>query len=83
MTVSEKRHWTAEQSSHPDAKADGWVLVYDPMPGGRLNADGRRTYSLRFPALLISDCVGEPEDAAKQIADLLNTAEELGKDRSA
>jgi hypothetical protein len=42
-------HWTAEQTAHPDAKADRWAIIYDPTPGGRDNGDGTRSYGLRFP----------------------------------
>lgn len=67
--------WTAEQTAHPDAKGERWAIVYDPTPGGRDNGDGTRTYSLRFPALLISDCVAEPGKTAHEIAEILNRAE--------
>lgn len=70
-----KTHWKAEQTSHPDAKADRWALVYDPTPGGKRNDDGTTTYSLRFPALLISDLVSEPDKVAHEIAEMLNEAE--------
>ena len=72
MTSERKQHWTAERTAHPDARAGGWALVYDPTPGGRKNEDGSTSYSLRFPALLISDCVSEPEMAAREIATALN-----------
>jgi hypothetical protein len=72
-----EHHWTAEQTAHPDAKADRWALVYNPTPGGRDNGDGTRSYGLRFPALLISDIVSDPEAVAKEIADMLNRAEAL------
>lgn len=68
-------HWTAEQTAHPHAKNDRWAIIYDPTPGGRDNGDGTRSYSLRFPALLISDLVSEPEKAAQEMAELLNLGE--------
>jgi len=71
-------HWTAEQTAHPDAKADRWAIIYDPTPGGRDNGDGTRSYGLRFPALLISDWVSDPEQVARQIAEKLNRAEPQG-----
>lgn len=76
MSNATRNHWTAEQTSHPAAKADRWALIYDPTPGGRDNGDGTKSFSLRFPALLISDLVAEPEKAAREIADMLNRAEE-------
>lgn len=68
------QHWTAEQTAHPDAKADRWAIVYNPTPVGRDNGDGTRSYSMRFPALLISDLVSDPEAAARDIAGELNAA---------
>lgn len=67
-----RKHWTAERTAHPCAKADGWAVIYDPTPGGRDNGDGSRSFSLRFPALLISDWVSEPETVARHVADALN-----------
>ena len=65
--------WTAERTAHRGAEgSDGWALVYDPLPGGRKNADGTTTFSMRFPALFISEYVAEPELVARQIADALN-----------
>jgi len=69
-----KQHWTAEQTAHPCAKADRWAIVFDPTPGGRDNDDGTRSYSMRFPALLISDLVSEPDKAARDVARELNAA---------
>lgn len=73
--------WTAEQTSHPDAKADRWALVYDPTPGGKDNGDGTRTYSMRFPALLLADLVAEPEKTAREIAEMLNEAEAARREK--
>ena len=74
--MTTKTKWTAEQTAHPDAKADRWAIVYDPTPGGKDNGDGTRSYSFRFPALFISDLVDDPEQAAQEIAALLNKAED-------
>lgn len=71
------QHWTAEQTAHPDAKNDRWAIVYDPTPGGRDNGDGKKSFSMRFPALLISDCVSDPEASALVIASELNAYPEL------
>lgn len=72
MTDGKKNHWTAERTAHPDAKANRWAIVYDPTPGGKKNEDGSTSYNLRFPALLISDYVNDPEMAARDIANALN-----------
>lgn len=73
-------HWTAECTAHPDAHADGWAIIHDPTPGGRLNEDGSRTFSLRFPALLICEMVANPEAVAKELADYLEAAERIAKE---
>ncbi|MDO5658325.1 MAG: hypothetical protein Q4G36_08385 [Paracoccus sp. (in: a-proteobacteria)] len=73
--MSDKKHWTAERTAHPSAADHKWAIIYDPTPGGRDNGDGTRSYSMRFPALLVSDLVDEPKKAALEIADMLNRAE--------
>lgn len=73
-------HWKAERTAHPGAKGgEGWELVYDPTPGGRKNEDGTTSFSLRFPALLLSEYVAEPEKVAHAIADMLNRAEPVAQ----
>lgn len=74
-----KMHWTAEQTAHQQATADRWAIIHDPTPGGKKNADGSTTFSLRFPALLICDLVSEPEAVAKELADYLEAAERMAK----
>lgn len=74
-----EQHWTAEQTAHPDAKADRWALIYNPTPGGKDNGDGTRSYSLRFPALLISDLCADPQKVAEEITEMLNEAEAARK----
>lgn len=74
--------WTAERSAHPNATADGWAVVYNPTPGGRDNGDGTRSYSMRFPALLICDMVSAPEKVAREVADLLNASEAARKEHT-
>jgi hypothetical protein len=69
--------WTAEQTAHPDAKADRWALIYDPTPGGRDTGNGTRSYGLRFPALLLSDLISNPKDVAEELAEMLNEAEQI------
>ncbi|MAB70291.1 MAG: hypothetical protein CMH91_15330 [Oceanicaulis sp.] len=75
MSETVKTHWTAEQTADPDAENDRWAIYYDPTPGGRDNGDGTRSFSLRFPALLISRLVADPETAAREIAEKLNRVE--------
>jgi hypothetical protein len=79
----DKKTWTAEQTAHPHAKADRWALIYDATPGGRDNGDGTRSYALRFPALLLSDLVNDPENVAKEVAAELNSVGPLRAERDA
>ena len=64
-------HWSAEKQK------SGWVLIYDGTPNGVKNEDGTTSFSLRFPALIVSDWVSEPETAATEIATQLNVHDEL------
>lgn len=64
--------FTAEQTANCKAAKHGWAIVVDPTPGGRDNGDGTRFFSLRFPALLLSEWVGDPEGAAHEVAAALN-----------
>ena len=73
--TDQPQKWTAEQTAHPNAAEHGWAIIYDPTPGGVDKGNGKRSYSMRWPCLLLSDYVDEPEDAAKQIAAALNRAE--------
>lgn len=75
MPNQAKQYWFAEQCSTPEAKNDGWAIYYDPTPGGKKNADGTTSHSLRFPALLLSEFVSDPEKAATEIAALLNKSD--------
>lgn len=70
-----KPEWKAEQTASPQAAEHGWAIIYDPTPGGRLNEDGSRSYSMRFPALLLAEFIDDPEAAATEIAEMLNEAE--------
>lgn len=69
-----RRFFSAERTAHPNAAEDPWAIVYDPTPGGRDNGDGTRSFSLRFPILLLTDYVVEPEKVAADVADALNAA---------
>lgn len=77
--MAEKKHWSAEPSSYRMSREhdDIWALVYDPTPGGRKNDDGTTTYSMRFPALVLSEYVAEPEKVASDLARSLNTHDKL------
>jgi hypothetical protein len=67
-------HWAAELTSYrPSEDAPDFVaLVYDPTPGGRKNEDGTTSFSMRFPALILSEYVSEQQVAAQKIVDELN-----------
>jgi len=69
-----KEYYTAERTAHPSVADHGWAIVYDPTPGGKINADGTRSFSLRFPCLLLTDYIDDPESVAKSVADALNAA---------
>lgn len=68
------QHWTAEPTSYrPSGEADEtWALVYDATPNGRKNADGTTSYSMRIPALIISEYVSDPDQVAADFAGKLN-----------
>lgn len=72
--MTEKLHYTAERTAHPNAAEHRWAVIFDRTPGGRVNADGTRSYSLRFPVLLLTDYVDNPEEVAKDVAAALNEA---------
>lgn len=74
-----KMYWTAERTAHKGASADGWAIIHDPTPGGKRGEDGRTSYSLRFPALLICDIVSDPENVAKELADYLEVGERMSR----
>lgn len=71
MTVEQ---FSAERTAHPKAAEHRWAVIYDPTPGGKLNEDGSRSFALRFPVLLLTDYVAEPEKVAKSVASALNEA---------
>ena len=70
-------YFTAERTAHPNAAEHRWAIVYDPTPGGRKNADGTRSFAMRFPAFLLTDYVSDPEAVAKSAVDALNRARAL------
>jgi hypothetical protein len=72
--MTDNQHFTAETTAHPKAADHRWAIVYDATPGGRDNGDGTRSYSLRFPILLLTDYVHDPEIVAKSVAKALNEA---------
>lgn len=77
--MAEKKHWSAEPSSYRMSREhdDIWALVYDPTPGGRKNDDGTTTYSIRFPAMVLSEYVEGPEKVAADLARSLNSHNKL------
>jgi len=74
-----KQSWTAETTAWrmPRDHHPIWALVYDPTPGGRKNDDGTTSFGLRFPALILSDIVSEPEKIATEIAAKLNASDNI------
>lgn len=71
-------HWSAEENgNYRGPKLSGWIIRYDPTPDGKVNADGSTSYSLNFPALVLTDIVGEPEKQASKIAIALESHEDL------
>lgn len=73
----EAKHWTAGETSSPQAAEHGWAIYYDPTPGGRDNGDGTKSYGLVFPALILYEGLKDPEKVAHEIAEKLNRAETL------
>jgi hypothetical protein len=71
--------WSAEATSyHPDRSYKKRIaLVYDPTPGGVDNGDGSRSFSMRLPALLVTDWIADREKVAGDLANRLNTFDEL------
>ncbi|MBL3569909.1 hypothetical protein BV509_00980 [Rhodovulum sulfidophilum] len=69
--------WSAEKNACCDINGDGWALVWDKIPGGRKNDNGTITFSVRFPMLLASEYLAEPERSMKALADALNAAERI------
>jgi hypothetical protein len=68
------QYFNAEKTAHPNAAEHHWAIVYDPTPGGKPIDGGGRSYSLRFPVLLLTDYVAEPEAVAASVAKALNEA---------
>ena len=72
--MTDNQHFTVETTAHPQAADHCLAIVYDATPGGRDNGDGTRSYSLRFPILLLTDYVHDQESVAKSVAKALNEA---------
>lgn len=79
-----KQHWTAEENNTfktPDDQIhgalSGYVIRYDPHPGGIQHDDGSMSLSLNFPALALTAWVAFPQKIAQQLARNLNTHAEL------
>lgn len=73
--MAETNHWAAEATSYrPSEDApDFMALVYDPTPGGRKNDDGSTSFSMRFPALILTEYVSDPASVAAVLASKLNS----------
>lgn len=67
-------YFVAEKTAHRKAAEHRWAIIYDGPPGGRVNRDGTRSLSMRFPVLLLTDLVADPESVAKSVATALNEA---------
>lgn len=75
-----KKHWTPERNgnylSSPRMKIQlsGYVIRYNPTPEPPRDEQGRPTsFSLTFPALVLTNWVSDGEKIAAQIAQQLNT----------
>lgn len=68
------QQWQAETTTCRDLPDTVWALYWDKTPGGRKNADGSTSYSIKFPILLASDWMGDQEKSMGELADLLNFA---------
>ena len=68
------QYFSAERTAHPKAAEHRWAIVYDATPGGKPMEGGGRSFSLRFPVLLLTDYVDEPEKVATSFAAALNEA---------
>lgn len=74
--TTKNQHWTAKQTASPQAADHGWAIYYDPTPGGKMNDDGSRSFSMKFPALILYEGLSDPEAVAGKIAAMLNRAED-------
>ncbi|KTQ96808.1 hypothetical protein NS226_06760 [Aureimonas ureilytica] len=74
-------HWTAQVNANfaDEDHMAGHIITYNPTPGGRKNPDGTTSLSLIFPALIVTNYVGDPAKAAQDIAAALNADD--AKDR--
>lgn len=76
--MSEK-HWFPEATAYQLPKCGKSVLAlyYDPTPSGRKNEDGSTSFSMRFPALVVTEYVSNPEKVAADLANRLNGIDAL------
>lgn len=56
----------------PKWEAHGFRIQFDPTPGGVINEDGNRCFSLKIPALEVTEWVKDREKVAVDIAAALN-----------
>lgn len=68
------QHWAGEATSYRPSGDAGqtYAIVYDATPGGRKNDDGTTSYSMRFPALIVSEYASDPKRIAASVALELN-----------
>ena len=78
--AEQKKHFKAGKTASPQAADHKWAIIYDPTPGGRKNDDGTTSYGMRFPALILSEYLDEPEKVAHEVAEILNNAEAFDKE---
>ena len=73
------QHWFSEPTSYrmPRSCKNAIALYYDPTPNGRENADGSVSFSMRFPALMLTEYVSEPAKIAQGLAVRLNAIDAL------
>lgn len=75
------KHWRVNGTAYTFPRGHKPVaLLYDPTPGGKRNEEtGTTTYSLVFPALLLTDIVSDQQQVAEKIALELNSHDMLVK----
>jgi hypothetical protein len=77
-----KKHWEAKPTSYRLPRDHQPIALYhNPNPGGTKHEDGTTSYSLVFPALVLTDIVSDQEKVANQIADELNLVNDLRQPR--
>ena len=77
-----KLHWEVRGTAYKIPRDHQPVaLHYNPTPGGTKHPDGSTSYSLVFPALILTDIVSDQQKVAEQLADELNLMAALKKPR--